>query len=135
VSGPRVVAGERITLPSAIARAKPNLSRHWAAEPEGRGTTLHDIVTKILARQQLLIRPGPDGFIDARITARVIRHGVGQFYLGPSSVIKAIAIRKRLRHCARMEVRGIIVEVLAARDGDQAEPVLVCRRTVSAITR
>lgn len=118
-----------------IVPFKPDTTRQRTPKPQRGGTTLHKLIAQIITRQQLLVRPRLDELINARIPTRVERRGILHPSLRERRLVEPRAVRKRLTDGARLEVGRRIGEVLAARNGDEAEPVFVSRGAVGAVAR
>lgn len=108
----------------SIIPLKPDPIRQRTPEPHRGRAALHQLVAQKVTRQQFLVRPWLDDLVNQRVPTRVIPRGIRH----PSQRlgIKHLARPgKRLADGAGLEVARGVVEVLAARDRDGAQPVLV----------
>lgn len=89
-------------------------------------------MAQVAARENLLVRPGLDLGVDERVARRVVQ----DLLLAVVVVVgQHGAIEERVPDAAWLEVLVGTCEVVAARDGDGAEPLLVCACAVCTVSR
>ncbi len=118
-----------------IIPIKPNRIRQGTPEPQGGGAVLDKLITQIVTRQQLLVRSGTDELVNERVPTRVECGGVPDTRAVKRMGVEHGAVWEGLADGARLEVGRGVGKVLAARDRDGAQPVLVGGGAVVAAAR
>lgn len=114
-----------------VVSRKTNPPRQRAAELQGGRAALHQLITEIVAGQHFLVWARLDHIVDPRVPAR--REGGGVRHRRQRLSVQSVTVRERLGDGTGLEVRGRAGKILAARDGNGAEPVFIGGRAVGAV--